>query len=357
MLPKYRELNCARIFVTGGAGFIGSAVIRRLLKTTEATILNFDKLTYASNELALNKFTQFKQYQFIKGDICDSQMLENAIFRFKPTYILHLAAESHVDRSITGPAEFITTNIVGTYELLEVVRKYYAQLSLEEQAKFKLHHISTDEVYGDLDATEPPFTEENTYKPSSPYAASKASSDHLIRAWGRTYALPIIITNCSNNYGPYQYPEKLIPLMIKNAIEGQPMPVYGDGSQVRDWLHVDDHASALCTVLNSANVGSTYNIGGKNEIRNIDLVNMICTYLEELLPNHPLSLASNGPGFQSLIQFVNDRAGHDKRYAIDNSKIQSELSWYPSYQFEEGLFQTVKWYVAFYTEKSAEANL
>ncbi|MEK0160733.1 dTDP-glucose 4,6-dehydratase [Pseudoalteromonas piscicida] len=345
MASKYNKLDQAKVMVTGGAGFIGSAVIRHLLANTNAQILNIDKLTYASNKAALDTFSEEPNYQFIQLDICEREALAQAVSFFEPSYILHLAAESHVDRSISGPAEFIETNIVGTYQLLEVSRLYYASLTKEAQSHFRFHHISTDEVYGDLDENAAPFAEDHKYQPSSPYAASKASSDHLVRAWGRTYGLPYIITNCSNNYGPYQHPEKLIPLMIRNALQGKELPVYGDGTQIRDWLYVDDHASALCTVLERAAPRTTFNIGGKNEIRNIELVSMICHHLELLMPNHPIAIAAGGDGFAKLIRFVDDRAGHDTRYAIDNTKIQQELGWYPEYQFEQGLLQTVQWYL------------
>ncbi|WP_419799545.1 MAG: dTDP-glucose 4,6-dehydratase [Terasakiella sp.] len=325
-----------RLLITGGAGFIGSALIRYLIKNTKNTILNIDKLTYAGNLESLLSISSHKRYQFQKIDICDQTALEAAFSSFKPDAVMHLAAESHVDRSLTGPAAFIETNIVGTYTLLEVSRKYWEKLPSQQQDSFRFHHISTDEVFGDLANTTDLFVETTPYAPSSPYSASKASSDHLVRAWRRSYGLPTVISNCSNNYGPYQFPEKLIPLMITNALKGKPLPVYGAGDQIRDWLYVNDHAKALYAVLTKGEVGETYNIGGHNEMRNIDVVTMICDLLSEKM---------DGQDFRKLITFVTDRAGHDLRYAIDASKIERELGWTPDVTFKEGLEQTIQWYL------------
>lgn len=328
-----------RILVTGGAGFIGSCVVRHIIKNTNDEVLNLDKLTYAGNLESLNEINDNPRYQFQQVDICDADKL-NVIFNtFKPDAVMHLAAESHVDRSIDGPAAFIQTNIVGTYTLLEVARKYW--LSLDENAKqnFRFHHISTDEVYGDLEGTTDLFTETTPYAPSSPYSASKASSDHLVRAWHRTYGLPIIVTNCSNNYGPYHFPEKLIPLVILNALDAKPLPVYGNGQQIRDWLFVEDHARALYKVVTEGVVGETYNIGGHNEKQNIEVVRTICKILDEFKPQ------VSGQSYESLISFVKDRPGHDLRYAIDASKIKNELGWTPEETFETGIRKTVKWYL------------
>lgn len=328
-----------RILVTGGAGFIGSAVIRHIIQNTTDEICNVDKLTYAGNLQSLIDFYKNPRYQFQQVDICDADKL-NVIFNtFKPDAVMHLAAESHVDRSIDGPAAFIQTNIVGTYTLLEVARKYW--LSLDENAKqnFRFHHISTDEVYGDLEGTTDLFTETTPYAPSSPYSASKASSDHLVRAWHRTYGLPIIVTNCSNNYGPYHFPEKLIPLVILNALDAKPLPVYGNGQQIRDWLFVEDHARALYKVVTEGVVGETYNIGGHNEKQNIEVVRTICKILDEFKPQ------VSGQSYESLISFVKDRPGHDLRYAIDASKIENELGWKPLETFETGIRKTIEWYL------------
>lgn len=327
------------ILVTGGAGFIGSAVIRHLINETEHHVLNVDKLTYAGNLESLISVSDHPRYQFTQTDICDHVSLTRLFLEFQPDIVMHLAAESHVDRSIDRPAEFINTNIVGTYTLLEVARKYWQNLSKIKKSRFKFHHISTDEVYGDLEGTTDLFTETTPYLPSSPYSASKASSDHLVRAWHRTYGLPVVITNCSNNYGPYHFPEKLIPLMILNALDGKSLPVYGNGQQIRDWLFVEDHARALYQVATEGIVGETYNIGGHNEKQNIEVVKTICKILDELKPR------LEGKTYTSLITFVNDRPGHDLRYAIDASKIERELGWKPQESFETGIRKTVQWYL------------
>lgn len=328
-----------KILVTGGAGFIGSAVIRHIIQNTNNQVLNIDKLTYAGNLESLTEIDQHPNYQFKQIDICDTEQIIAAIDAFQPNAIMHLAAESHVDRSIDGPAAFIQTNIVGTYTLLEAARKYWMGLDAEAQQNFRFHHISTDEVYGDLEGTVDLFTETTSYAPSSPYSASKASSDHLVRAWHRTYGLPVIVTNCSNNYGPYHFPEKLIPLVILNALDAKPLPVYGNGQQIRDWLFVEDHARALYKVVTEGVVGETYNIGGHNEKQNIEVVKTICKILDELKPQ------ANGQAYESLITFVKDRPGHDLRYAIDATKIQNELGWTPTETFETGIRKTVEWYL------------
>lgn len=330
-----------KILVTGGAGFIGSAVIRHLIIDTSHAVVNVDKLTYAGNLASLSEVSQSECYAFEQVDICDTDALREVFSRHQPDAVMHLAAESHVDRSIHGPADFIQTNLVGTGVLLEVARSYYEALSPERRAIFRFHHVSTDEVYGDLEGPEGLFTEETPYAPSSPYSASKAGSDHLVRAWYRTFGLPVLLTNCSNNYGPYHFPEKLIPLVILNACAGKKLPVYGDGSQVRDWLYVEDHARALVRVLASGTVGETYNIGGHNECTNLDVVGTICDLLEELVPDRPEGLAR----YRDLICFVKDRPGHDLRYAIDAGKIERELGWSPEETFESGLRKTVQWYL------------
>jgi len=331
-----------RFLISGGAGFIGSAVIRHLIDDSDHQVLNLDKLTYAGNLESLSSVVKSDRYKFVKADICDSYSLKTIFNDYQPNVVMHLAAESHVDRSIDGPAEFIQTNIVGTYQLLEVSRVYWQSLSGYKQSEFLFHHISTDEVYGDLKSTDDLFLETTSYEPSSPYSASKASSDHLVRAWSRTYGLPIVITNCSNNYGPYQFPEKLIPHIILNAISGKSLPVYGDGLQIRDWLHVEDHARALVKVALEANDGETYNIGGHNEVKNIDVVKTLCALLEDLVPNKPDGVTK----YEDLITYVKDRPGHDVRYAIDASKIQRDLGWVPEETFKTGLRKTVEWYLS-----------
>ncbi len=332
------------IFVTGGAGFIGSALIRFLINETDNIVVNIDKLTYAGNLDSLKSVENNTRYNFENIDIVDQKSIDNLFRRYQPDFIMHLAAESHVDRSIDGPSDFIQTNIVGTFSLLEAARLYLKNIDAAKRSKFRFHHISTDEVYGDLEPTGF-FTEESPYKPSSPYSASKASSDHLVRSWHRTYGLPVVITNCSNNYGPYHFPEKLIPAMILNALDGKSLTIYGDGSQIRDWLYVEDHAIALYTVLVKGKIGETYNIGGSNEKKNIEVVNLICDLLESLASKNQFSLASGGEGFKSLIKYVDDRPGHDLRYAIDASKIQKELGWTPKETFETGIKKTVEWYL------------
>lgn len=379
-----------KILVTGGAGFIGSAVVRHIIEHTQDSVVNLDKLTYAGNLESLKTVADSARYYFEQLDICDRAGLDAVFAKHQPDAVMHLAAESHVDRSITGPAEFITTNIVGTYNLLEAARAYWNELDSERKAAFRFHHISTDEVYGDLPhpsdesveclvvsselkgqtlntqhsqlntAELPLFTETTAYAPSSPYSASKASSDHLVRAWLRTYGFPTLITNCSNNYGPYHFPEKLIPLVILNALAGKPLPIYGKGDQIRDWLHVEDHARALYKVVTQGQIGETYNIGGHNEKQNLEVVRTICEILDELVSvqgdketgmgneelssfiPHPSSLPSR---YSSLITYVADRPGHDRRYAIDASKIERELGWKPQETFESGIRKTVQWYL------------
>jgi len=335
-----------KVMVTGGAGFIGSAVIRHIINCTNDSVINVDKLTYAGNLESLSGVSESSRYVFEQVDICDRLSLDRVFAQHQPDVVMHLAAESHVDRSIDGPAEFIETNIVGTYTLLEVARQYWLALEGERKNSFRFHHISTDEVYGDLEGPDELFTEQTPYAPSSPYSASKASSDHLVRAWWRTYGLPVLVTNCSNNYGPFHFPEKLIPLVILNALEGKPLPIYGEGNQVRDWLYVEDHARALYKVLTKGEIGETYNIGGHNEKQNIDVVLTLCELLEDLASDNPYSLTSNSDaGFKRLITYVDDRPGHDLRYAIDAGKIQRELGWVPQETFESGIRKTVQWYL------------
>lgn len=328
------------IFITGGAGFIGSSLVRFLINETSNRVINFDKLTYAGNLESLKHIENSDRYKFIQGDICDETKLIEIFDKHQPDYVMHLAAESHVDRSIDGPREFINTNIIGTYKLLEVARKYYENIVDIKKEIFRFHHISTDEVYGDLEEVGF-FTEESAYKPSSPYSATKAASDHLVRAWYRTYNLPVVLTNCSNNYGPYHFPEKLIPLVILNALEGKSIPIYGDGRQIRDWLFVEDHVQALYHVVTRGKLGETYNIGGSNEKQNIEVVNTICDHLNSLIQDKPKGITN----FKELITFVNDRPGHDTRYAIDASKINKELNWYPKETFNSGILKTVKWFL------------
>lgn len=326
------------LIITGGYGFIGSALIRHLLDNTDYNILNIDKLTYASNSENLKGFEGNKKYQFVKADICDFEVVSQVFKNFNPSGIIHLAAESHVDRSIDSPRDFINTNILGTYNLLEVSLEFYNSLP---NNNFLFHHVSTDEVYGDLGKTDNPFTENNSYKPSSPYSASKASSDHLVKSWNRTFGLPVVISNCSNNFGPYQSLEKLIPLIISNALQGLSLPVYGDGSQIRDWLYVDDHITGILSIFNSGKVGETYNIGGNEEKTNIEVVRAICKHLDSLIAQKPKNIKS----FLELIEFVKDRPGHDCRYAIDSTKISSATGWSPKESFETGIEKTILWYI------------
>ena len=330
------------ILITGGAGFIGSAVVRNIINNTCNTVINVDKLTYAGNLDSLSLVENSDRYHFEQVDICDRHELDRVFALYNPDAVMHLAAESHVDRSIDGPAAFVETNIVGTYTLLEATRSFWNTLEEDKKLAFRFHHISTDEVYGDLEGTNDLFTEVTPYAPSSPYSASKASSDHLVRAWQRTYGLPTIVTNCSNNYGPYHFPEKLIPLIIINALEGKALPVYGDGMQIRDWLFVEDHARALYKVVTEGIVGETYNIGGHNEKANIEVVKTICLLLDELVPNKPDGITS----YEDLITYVSERPGHDVRYAIDARKIADELGWKPEERFESGIRKTVEWYLA-----------
>ena len=325
-----------KILVTGGAGFIGSAVIRQFINDTDSSVVNVDKLTYAGNLQSLASVSDNPRYRFEKVDICDAAEVARVFREHQPDAVMHLAAESHVDRSISGPADFIQTNIVGTYTLLEAARNYWSSLDADRKAAFRFHHISTDEVYGSLGETGF-FTEETAYEPNSPYSASKASSDHLVRAWHHTYGFPVVTTNCSNNYGPYHFPEKLIPLVILNAVNGKPLPIYGKGDNIRDWLYVDDHARALRLVLEKGKLGETYNIGGWNEMTNLEVVQAICKTLDELRPQ--------GAPHSKLITYVADRPGHDKRYAIDATKISQDLGWKPRETFESGLRKTVEWYL------------
>ncbi len=326
-----------KYLITGGAGFIGSAVIRNIIAKTDAQVVNVDKLTYAGHLESLHSVSNSRRYAFEHIDICEEDKLERVFDRHQPDVVLHLAAESHVDRSIDGPASFIETNIVGTYRLLEVSRRYWAELPSSRRSIFRFLHVSTDEVFGDLGESQSRFTEETRYAPSSPYSATKASADHLVRAWHRTFDLPVIITNCSNNYGPFHFPEKMIPLMILNGLEGKSLPIYGDGLQVRDWLYVEDHARALLEVVNRGRVGETYNIGGCCERSNVEVVRTLCDLLDELAPRDV--------SHHDLIVHVNDRPGHDKRYAIEPEKIKKELGWLPWESFETGMRKTVKWYI------------
>jgi len=330
-----------KILITGGAGFIGSALIRYLLTETEHSVINVDKLTYAGNLESLQPIESSSRYSFEQADIGNAAKMEQLLREYRPDAIMHLAAESHVDRSIDGPAAFIETNIVGTYVLVEAARHYWQSLPEAKKAQFRFHHISTDEVYGDLSDDDSLFTEQTSYAPSSPYSASKASSDHIVRAWHRTYGLPIVVTNCSNNYGPYQFPEKLIPVVMLNALEGKSIPVYGNGQQIRDWLYVDDHARALVVVLEEGKIGETYNIGGHNEKTNLSVVQTLCRILDELQPDKPGGISS----YQGLITYVKDRPGHDLRYAIDATKIADRLGWTPKETFETGMKKTVQWYL------------
>lgn len=334
-------------FVTGGAGFIGSALVRELLKEPNNKVIVIDKLTYAGNLQSLSSVIDNDRFIFEKYDICDGESMAKLFFKHKPDLLMHLAAESHVDRSIDGPYEFIKTNIIGTYQLLDNALKYYNTLTNEKRRSFRFHHISTDEVYGDLEGESDLFYETTPYAPSSPYSASKASSDHLVRAWHRTYELPVVVTNCSNNYGPFHFPEKLIPLVILNALDGKKLPIYGDGSQIRDWLYVEDHARALIEVANKGEINETYNIGGHNEMKNIDVVRKICDILDQLEPvkNNPRLKNSGITTYSELITFVDDRPGHDKRYAIDASKIKRELGWQPLETFDSGIEKTIRWYL------------
>lgn len=329
------------ILITGGAGFIGSAVIRFIINSTEYSVINVDKLTYAGNLATLASVEGSDRYSFELADICDAEAIASLLTAYEPRLVMHLAAESHVDRSIASPVDFVQTNIVGTYTLLNESLKYWSQLGGRQKERFRFHHVSTDEVFGDLGHTGALFKEDTPYNPSSPYSASKAASDHLVRAWHRTYGLPTLITNCSNNYGPFQFPEKFIPLVIRNALAGVELPIYGDGSQVRDWLYVDDHAKALFEVAFNASVGATYNIGGNNEMRNIDVVKDICRILDELRDPRLVGLES----YTNLITFVRDRAGHDVRYAIDASKILQDFGWKPAETFSSGLRKTIAWYL------------
>ena len=328
-----------RIFVTGGAGFIGSALVRHLIENTTHEVLNFDKLTYAGTLSTVERVAESNRYRFVQGDICDAEAVRAAITEFQPDVITHLAAESHVDRSIDGPGAFVQTNVVGTYTMLAEARAYWLELDEDARKAFRFHHISTDEVYGSLGDTGL-FTEETPYDPRSPYSASKAGSDHLVSAWGHTFGLPVLITNCSNNYGPYHFPEKLIPLMIAKALDGEPLPIYGKGDQVRDWLYVEDHVRALQAVFERGQPGRTYNVGGHNERQNIEVVKTLCAILDDRRPR------ADGTSYAEQMTEVADRPGHDKRYAIDASRIGDELGWTPAETFETGIAKTVDWYLA-----------
>ena len=330
-----------KLLITGGAGFIGSAVIRHIINNTKHSVVNVDKLTYAGNLESLAPIENNDRYAFEQVDICDASEIKRVFHIHQPDIVMHLAAESHVDRSIDGPGEFIQTNIVGTYVLLEESRGYWSSLEGDKKDNFKFHHVSTDEVYGDLEGADDLFTEDTPYAPSSPYSAAKASSDHLVRAWQRTFKFPTLITNCSNNYGPYQFPEKLIPLIILNALEGKELPIYGNGKQIRDWLYVDDHARALLHVALTGKISETYNIGGHNELQNIDVVKTVCSILDELVP----SKLDGIDQYEQLITYVGDRAGHDVRYAIDATKIANKLNWTPDETFSTGIKKTVEWYL------------
>ena len=334
-------MTTKKILITGGAGFIGSAFIRHIIKNSDHRVINIDKLTYAGNLESLTSVENNPRYVFEKVDICNSNEVSRIIGKYQPDLLINLAAETHVDRSIDGPEKFIQTNIIGTYVLLEVVRKYFFDLDINKKKTFRFHHVSTDEVYGDLKKKSEFFTEKTSYSPSSPYSATKASSDHLVRAWHRTFKIPTLITNCSNNYGPYQFPEKLIPLIILKALEGQNLPIYGNGKQVRDWLYVEDHASALFKVALNGVIGETYNIGGHNELQNIEVVKIVCEILDELSPSKFNGIKK----YEQLITFVDDRAGHDFRYAIDATKIANELNWIPNETFKTGIKKTVEWYL------------
>lgn len=329
-----------RFMVTGGSGFIGSAVVRKLVETGKHEVLNIDKLTYAGNSENISTIENCENYSFLQEDICNQTEMLRVMQSFEPDVVMNLAAESHVDKSIDSPNEFIQTNVFGTYSLLEASRSYWSNCC-ENESNFRFHHISTDEVYGDLKPNDLPFEETTPYQPSSPYSASKASSDHLVRAWHKTFGLPVLITNCSNNYGPFQFPEKLIPHIILSALKGKPLPIYGDGNQIRDWLHVNDHANALILVAQKGRSGETYNIGGKNEVRNLQVVESICSLLDNLIEDKPNGIQQ----FRELITFVTDRPGHDQRYAINCSKIEEELGWVPLETFDTGLKKTVEWYV------------
>jgi dTDP-glucose 4,6-dehydratase len=331
-----------RFLITGGAGFIGSAIIRSIIQDTEHSVINVDKLTYAGNLESLLSIDDSSRYMFEKIDICDVDAMKRVFDLYQPDIVMHLAAESHVDRSIDSPGDFIQTNIVGTYVLLESAKNYWLGLEGRKKSNFRFHHVSTDEVYGDLEGTDKLFTEQTPYAPSSPYSASKAGSDHLVRAWQRTFNLPTLITNCSNNYGPYQFPEKLIPLIILSALEGKKLPIYGDGRQTRDWLYVDDHARALLHVALTGKIGETYNIGGHNELKNIDVVKVVCGILDKMVPSKIDGIIK----YEQLIVHVDDRAGHDTRYAIDATKIADKLGWIPSESFATGIYKTVQWYLA-----------
>jgi len=338
---KETTMTSKKLLVTGGAGFIGSAVIRHIINNTNHSVINVDKLTYAGNLESLTSIDNDVRYTFEQVDICNANEIKRVFNEHQPEIVMHLAAESHVDRSIDGPGEFIQTNIVGTYVLLEEARDYWSNLDSDKRNNFRFHHVSTDEVYGDLEGTDNLFTEDTPYAPSSPYSAAKASSDHLVRAWHRTFKLPTLITNCSNNYGPYQFPEKLIPLIILNALEGKKLPIYGNGKQIRDWLYVDDHARAILHVALTGKISETYNIGGHNELQNIDVVKTVCSILDELRP----SKLDGIDKYEQLITYVGDRAGHDVRYAINATKIANELNWTPDEVFTTGIKKTIEWYL------------